>query len=560
MNTQHHNLIDATEDLIHDLRDAVSDVSFDRMTRILYSTDASIYQMMPVGVVLPRDAGEVSAAVEIAGRHGVPVLPRGGGSSLAGQAVGHALILDLSRYMHDIVEINAEERMVRTQPGITLGKLNKIISNHGLTYGPDPASGDRATMGGIAGNNSTGAHSIIYGMTHDHTLAVNTVLSDGSQAHFGAFNGDWAARAKRPGLEGAIYRAVPDILNRYGDEINARQPDTFRSVSGYNIHLVQNGSTANLAPLIVGSEGTLGVATELTFNLVPIPKVKRLAMVHFSDLRAAMEAVPAILETQPTAVEVLDKMLLDLTRERPEYRSLLTFVEGDPEIILLIEYTGDTETELDGGIQRLKAKLGGINHHEAVIILSDKVQQANVWYVRKLGLGILMSVRGDAKPIPFIEDASVPVEHLADYVTQIFDYAYSTGVERVAMYAHASAGCIHIRPLVNLKTGDGVRQLRQIAEKSADLVVKYKGAISGEHGDGISRGEFTERMFGPELMKAFHEIKGAFDPNNLMNPGKVVDTPKMDDESLLRFDAMAALHPQSKCATAPGCAASSSRA
>jgi len=273
----------------------------------------------------------------------------------------------------------------------------------------------------------------------------------------------------------------------------------------------------------------------MTLNLVPIPKVKRLAMVHFSELRVALDAVPIILDTNPTSIEVLDKMLLDLTRDRIEYRRLLTFVEGDPAIVLLVEYSGESDVELDAGIERLKQKLNQISHHDPVIIVTDPEQQANVWYVRKVGLGILMSIRGDAKPIPFIEDAAVPVEHLADYVTQIYEFAHDVGVEKVAIYAHASAGCIHIRPLINLKTADGVRQLRQVAEKSVELIVKYGGTTSGEHGEGLARSEFSEQLFGPELVQAFREVKVAFDPKGLMNPGKVVDVPKMDDQSLFRY-------------------------
>jgi len=277
------------------------------------------------------------------------------------------------------------------------------------------------------------------------------------------------------------------------------------------------------------------VITEASLNLVPVPKCKRLAMVHFSELRAAMSLVPAILESQPASVEVLDKMLLDLTRDKVEYRRLLTFVEGDPEIVLLVEFTGDTETELDHGIQALKSKLQQNHHLDPIVIISDPKQQANVWYVRKVGLGILMSVRGDAKPIPFIEDAAVPAEHLADYVTEIFDYASTVGVDQVAMYAHASAGCLHVRPLVNLKTGQGLRQMRQIAEKSVALVRKFGGTTSGEHGEGIVRGEFSESLFGERMIQAFKQVKAAFDPDNRMNPGKMFAAPRMDDESILRY-------------------------
>jgi FAD/FMN-containing dehydrogenase/Fe-S oxidoreductase len=528
--------IAASEEFIHELKQAVPEAHFDRVTRLLYSTDASIYQMMPVGVAMPRNADEICAAVEIAAKHAVPILPRGGGSSLAGQAIGHALILDLSRYMDQVLDIDLEGTKVRTQPGITLGRLNQELASSGLMYGPDPASADRATMGGILGNNSTGAHSIVYGMTVDHVVSTDVVLSDASRATFDAFEHlSWSLRGKRPGLEGSLYRGLEAILERYITPIAARYPQTFRQVAGYNLNKLVWDGDPNLAKLIVGSEGTLGVITEMELNLVPIPKVRCLAMVHFDELEAAMEAVPIILESQPAAIEVLDKMMLDLTRDRLEYHRLLTFIEGDPAIVLLVEYAGDREAELETGIIRLRRKLKENKHRGPVIIIKDPTEQARVWHVRKLGLGILMSIRGDAKPIPFIEDAAVPVEHLADYVTQISEYSHSVGVDRVAMYAHASAGCIHIRPLVNLKQEAGVRQLRQIAQKSVELVIRYGGTTSGEHGEGIARGEFSEMLFGYDLVQAFHEVKNLFDPIGLLNPGKVVNTPQMDDETLLRF-------------------------
>ena len=531
----HPHMIEATEEFVYDLSSVIKKVAFDHMTRLLYSTDASIYQMMPVGIAFPQHADEISAAVEIADKHAIPVLPRGGGSSLCGNAIGHALILDLSRYMDQVIEINSRRRTVRTQPGITLGAINQALAPHNLMYGPDPASGDRATLGGIMGNNSTGAHSIIYGMTHDHVLSTDVVLSNGHRVTFESSDGDWNTQAQRPGLEGSIYRAVSSILGEYAADIAARYPNTFRHVAGYNLHLLSCQEQPNLVQLMIGSEGTLGVITEATLNLVPVPKVKRLAMVHFSEVRSAMEAVPNILESKPSAVEVLDKMLLDLTRDKVEYRRLLTFIEGNPQIVLLVEYAGETEAELDHGIQQLKLKLQQISHSDALVIVSDPKQQANVWFVRKVGLGILMGVRGDAKPIPFIEDAAVPVEHLADYITEIYDYAHATGVDQVAMYAHASAGCLHVRPLVNLKSAQGVRQLRQIAERSLELVLKYQGTTSGEHGEGLVRSEFSEQLFGERLTEAFKQVKAAFDPQNRMNPGKIVNPPCMDDESLLRY-------------------------
>lgn len=531
---------EASLEFIQELRKALREVRFDRMSRLLYSTDASIYQMMPIGVAIPRDADEVSAAVQIASAHNVPILPRGGGSSLAGQAVGHALILDFSRYMDDILEVDAASSWVRVQPGITLGNLNLSLRERELMFGPDPASADRATMGGILGNNSTGAHSIVYGMTLDHVIETEVVLADGSRVKFDSTT-SWEGRARRATLEGELYRKLPDILQEYRGEIKSRYPRTFRHVAGYNLNRMLDPSVINLSSLMVGSEGTLGVVTEMKVNLVPVPRAKRLVMVHYADMRMAMEAVPLILESHPTAIEVLDKMLLDLTRDRIEYSRLLTFVRGNPQVVLLVEFSGERENEVADKVRRFQDRLKSQHHREPIVDVSDPQEQANVWFVRKVGLGILMSIRGDAKPIPFIEDAAVPVEHLADYVTQIYEFSKEVGVDQVAMYAHASAGCIHIRPLVNLKTVTGVRQLRQIAEKSVELVVSYGGTTSGEHGEGLARGEFSERLFGAELVRAFEEVKDLFDPQGLLNPGKVVRTPKIDDESLLRFGSDYAL-------------------
>jgi len=487
-------------------------------------------------VAFPRNADEVAAVVEIAARYSTPILPRGSGSSLDGQAIGQALILDFTRYMDRIVEVNPEARTVRVQPGMILGNLNQYLKAYGLMFGPDPASAERATVGGIVGNNSTGAHSIVYGMTSDHVIALDVVLADGTRARLDAFNGDtWEDRSRRPGLEGAIYRAMPDILRRYAEPIATRYPKTWRTVAGYNLNHVVEPHSTNIARLVVGSEGTLAVTTEATLNLVPTIKMTRLAMVHFSSMRAALEAVPLLLESSPTAIELIDKMMLDLARDKIEYRRLLTFVEGDPAVVLIVEYSGNTESELDAGIGRLQAVLARMGHREPVIVVAEPAAQANVWYVRKVGLGILMSIKGDAKPLPFIEDAAVPVERLADYIDGVFDIVRQAGLSQMGVYAHASAGCLHLRPLINLKTAEGLRQLRQIAEAVVDLVVSLGGTTSGEHGEGLARGEFSERLFGPELVQAFREVKRTFDPQGLLNPGKIVDAPRMDDEAILRF-------------------------
>lgn len=529
---------EATQEFIQQLRSAVPEVHFDRMTRLLYSTDASIYQMIPVGVAFPRDGEEVAAAVEIAARHDVPVLPRGGGSSLAGQAVGHALVLDLSRHMNQILAIDPHTQTVRVQPGITLSQVNNALRQHDLMFGPDPASADRATIGGMLGNNASGAHSILYGMAADHIRTTDVILSNGDHVHFDNFDpGDWHIRSQRHGLEGALYQTLQNILSRYARSIATCYPQTFRNAAGYNLNKLADTSIPNLSLIMAGSEGTLGVITEATLNLVPIPKIKRLALVHFNTRKAALQAVPTLLESEPAAIEFIDKTLLDLTRGRLEFGHLLTFVQGDPQALLAVEYNADTHSALDHGIQRLNLKLNQLHHNEPVVIINDPAGQDKVWYVRKLGLGILMSMRDDTKPASFIEDAAVPVEHLADYVEEISEAAREVGVEQVAIYGHASAGCLHIRPFVNQKTKQGMHQIRQLAETSAQLVIKYGGTTSGEHGEGFSRGEFSKQLFGSELTQAFREVKAAFDPHNLMNPGKVVDPPKMDDQNILRYGA-----------------------
>ncbi|MGF1506983.1 MAG: FAD-binding and (Fe-S)-binding domain-containing protein [Anaerolineae bacterium] len=527
-------MIEATQELIEELRGAVDEVAFARMSRLLYSTDASNYQMMPVGVVYPRHADEAAAAVEIACRHGVPVLPRGGGSSLAGQAVNHALVLDFSRHMTRISYVDLEARTVTVEAGLTLGALNRAMAVHGLQFGPDPASAARATVGGVVGNNATGAHSIAYGLTADHITAADVVLADGSTVTFGE-GAAWADLLERSGREGDIYRAVSAILERYSDPIRTDYPDTFRTVAGYNLNHLIDTDRPNLARLITGAEGTLGVMTAATLRLVANPPVKRLALVHFADMRAALEAVPLILEADPSAVELLDRMLLDLTRANREYSRKLTFVTGDPAAIQVVEFAGESAAQVATGVTRLREKLAASGYRGEIVELSEIAGQADVWTVRKAGLGILMSIRGDFKPVPFIEDAAVPVANLADYIDGILDVCAQTNVEQVALYAHASAGCLHVRPLLNLKTAEGISQMRHIAEGSRDLVRRFRGTISGEHGTGIARSEFIEDVLGPELAAAFREVKADFDPGNLMTPGKIVDPPRMDDESLLRF-------------------------
>ncbi len=513
-------------DLLHDLESALGagHAAADQMTRILYSTDASNYQIMPLAVTFPRDADDVVAVHETARTHGVPVLPRGGGSALAGQAVGEAIIMDFTRHMRRVRGVNAEAGTVYVEPGMILGSLNAQLASLGLMFGPDPASAERAAIGGVIGNNATGAHSIQYGMTADHIARLQVVLADGELC--------WLD-AKTAALQ-QIRATVGELATEHAAHIAARFPKTWRTVAGYALDKI-DPAAPNLNWLLCGSEGTLATVVRAELQLVERPGIerKRLALVHFDSLRAALEATPRILELEPAAIELMDKFLLDKTRVATGFRDRLTFVSGDPAAILVVEFVGE-EKKLRHDIDNLRALLTRLGYRGAVTIAETPAQQADVWTVRKAGLGLMMSERSEAKPISFIEDAAVPVERLADYISDVERIIYDNDTT-YAIYAHASAGCLHIRPLINLKTLKGRAQYRQIADAVADTVIKYQGSITGEHGQGIARGEYSQRLFGTELMDAFRAVKRAFDPHNRLNPGKIVDAPAMDSAELLRY-------------------------
>lgn len=514
-------------DLVNDLQQTIGreQVQFDEMTRILYSTDASNYQIMPIGVTFPRNADDVVAIHEISRKYSVPVLPRGGGSALAGQAVGEAVIMDFSKHMRRIRGINAEAKTIDVEPGLVLGQMNAQIASMGLMYGPDPASAERATIGGVVANNSTGAHSIVYGMTADHILRLQVVLASGELV--------WLDESTE--TLNTIRAKVAQLATTHADEIKARYPKTWRTVAGYALDKI-DPHNVNLNWLMSGSEGTLGTLVRAELKLVDSPsaKNKRLAMIHFDSLRASLEATPHILELHPSAVELMDKFLMDKTRLAAGYRDRLTFVVGDPAALLVVEFVG-TESELSAKINDLKAHIYKLGYRGAVTIAETPAQQSDVWTVRKVGLGLIMSDRSEAKPVAFVEDAAVPVEHLADYISEVENIIYEEGTT-YGIYAHASVGCLHVRPLVNLKTLKGREQYRNIADRVTATVKKYQGTITGEHGNGLVRSEFSEYLFGENLTGAFREIKQAFDPDNRMNPGKIVDAPRMDDPSILRYN------------------------
>ena len=500
------------------------EVRFDRASRMLYSTDASNYQIEPVGVVIPRHADDVQAAVELAGRYGVSILPRGGGSALAGQAVGHALVIDFSKYMDAVLEINPEERWARVQPGINLDLLNTRLRPHGLMFGPDPSSGNRATIGGVIANNSSGAHSILYGMTANHVRAVDALLPDGARV---SLDPSAVARAEQDDALGRLMTKLLDFQETHAALIARDFPRHWRRATGYSLDEFL-ADDFNPARLLAASEGTLATTLEATLGLEVIPKQTALALLQFDDLVEAMATTTTILEVEPSAIELMDRMLIELTRQQPGYASQIGFIQGNPEAVLAVEFYGDSDAELRDKIDRLEAHLRakGLLPARELLRAYDPKQQADVWSVRKAGLGLLMSVKGDAKPIPAIEDVSVPVEHLSEYVAEVKRLCAQHGTV-AAYYAHASAGCLHVRPLLSLKDASGVAAMESITRSAADLARRFGGVMSGEHGDGLQRSELNAQLFGPELYAAMREFKAIFDPGNLMNPGKVVDGPPM---------------------------------
>ena len=517
------------EDIENALKRRVSgEVRFDPFSRVLYSTDASIYQMEPVGVVIPRNVDDVLAVIEVAKENGVPVLPRAGGTSLAGQTVNHAIVTDFSKYLNQIIEVNQEEQWARVQPGIVLDDLNRQLLPYGLMYAPDPTTSSRACVGGGVGNNTCGAHSVIYGKTLDHIKELDVILSDATQTHFMPLEArELEAKLSGSGLESDIYRGVRRLAQENALEIESRYPNIMRRVSGYNLDEFLTDSPFNMAKMVVGSEGTLCVVTEVKINLVPRPTMTALSVVHFQNIFGASEAVKDILKHEPSSIEIMDNNVLERSKASTGLGSNMAFIEGTPGAILVVEFYGESEAELTDKCSKLKDDMARRGHGYATVNMLDRAAQASVWAVRKNGLGLLMSMHGDAKPLPFVEDTAVDPENMGEFVRK-FDEIVRNHQTEAAYYGHASVGCLHIRPVVSLKNQDGVDKMVSIADEISDLVKEFGGSLSGEHGDGIVRGVWNEKMFGPEIYKLFQDLKGVFDPNGIMNPNKIIDCPPMD--------------------------------
>jgi FAD/FMN-containing dehydrogenase/Fe-S oxidoreductase len=510
-------------------RQLKGDVRWDRLSRAIYSTDASVYQIIPAGVVLPACNEDVVAVVRACTEHRVPLTARGGGTSQAGQAIGQGLILDFSRHMSRILEVNAAQGWARVQPGCVLDELNLAVKPHGLHFPLDISTSDRATIGGMIANNSSGTRSIVYGKTVDHALEMRVVLSDGSVVAVGPLDaGGWEMRCRRANLEGACYRAARDLAAAHAEEIDRRYPRLVRRVGGYNLDRFTPaaGPPFNLAGLLVGSEGTLAVTLEAKVRLVSLPTARAVLLIEFADLLDALAATPAILLHRPSAVEVMDRYILDATRLNSEAARLRDLLQGDPDAILIIEVFGDSAAEVTDRVQALEVDMRHQGAGTHFLRAETAAAQARVWKLRRLALGLSMAEKGDAKAQSFVEDTAVSVDHLRDYIAD-FQALIARHGTRAGVYAHASVGCLHVRPVVDLKTAAGVQQFESIAAGVAELVLKYGGALSGEHGDGLVRSPFQEQMFGPTLYQAFRTLKRTFDPHNILNPGKIVDAPPL---------------------------------
>jgi FAD/FMN-containing dehydrogenase/Fe-S oxidoreductase len=513
-------------------RETSGELLFDRFSRGRYATDASFYQIEPLGVLVPKTREDAAAALQIAREEGVPVLPRGAGTSQCGQTVAAALVVDCTKYLDHIVAVDVEAQRARVEPGVVLDRLNKALRNDGLFFPVDPSTAGRATLGGMTANNSCGSRSLRYGNMVHNVRAIEALLADGSAARFGE------VPANLPEGLPARYRDLVlhmrALYAREKGEIARRFPQVLRRVGGYNIDSIDEQGH-NMARLLVGSEGTLAFFTEIELDLQPIPPNRVLGVCQFPTLYRAMDATRAIVALGPSAVELVDRTMIDLARGIPMFGPVLArFVKGEPEALLLTEFAGE---DADDNLRRLKALgelMGDLGFPDGVVEAVDPAFQQAIWSVRTQGLNIMMSMKGEGKPVSFLEDCAVRLEDLAEYtdrLTRIFQKHGTYGT----WYAHASVGCLHVRPVLNLKREIEVKKMRAIAEEAFAMVREYKGSHSGEHGDGLVRSEFHAAMFGGRLVRAFEEVKDAFDPQGLFNPGKIVRPPRMDDRSLFRF-------------------------
>ncbi|MBU2559046.1 MAG: FAD-binding protein [Bacteroidetes bacterium] len=522
------------------------DIHIDDSTRLIYATDASAYREKPLAVALPRNKNDIKKLIDLALKTKTSLIPRAAGTSLAGQVVGNGIIVDISRYMTKILELNVAEKWVIVEPGVILSELNQYLEPHALFFGPETSTANRCMMGGMLGNNACGAHSLVYGSTRDHTLEVETILSDGTATVFNELTpSQFNEKLALEGLEGEIYRNINEILSKPENQqhIRAEYPDPSlkRRNTGYAIDLLletspftANQPDFNFARLLAGSEGTLAFTTAIKLNLVPLPPIeKALVCVHFESIKESLQANLIALKYQPVSVELMDKTVMDLTKENIEQNKNRIFVQGDPGAILIVEFAEADKAVLDRKTAEMEAamKAAGLGYAFPIVSGAD---MDKVWNLRKAGLGIINNMPGDAKPVPVIEDTAVNPALLPQYIEE-FDKLLDTYGKKCVYYAHIATGELHLRPILNLKDPKDVELFYEIALETAKLVKKYKGSLSGEHGDGRLRGEFIPLMIGQHNYELLRQIKKTWDPNNIFNPNKIVETPKMNTS--LRYKA-----------------------
>jgi FAD/FMN-containing dehydrogenase/Fe-S oxidoreductase len=521
---------DSVHRLVNELHNSLEgEVLDDRYTLGMYATDASIYQIEPKVVVFPKHVQDVRNALAVASKYHVTILPRGGGTSLAGQTVGASMVLDFSKHMNQVLEINQQERWVRVEPGIARDDLNALVEPLGLHFAPDPATSSRANIGGMVGNNSSGTKSILYGKTVDHLLEATVMLADGTELALSAKSPEaYSAIASSQGREAEIYEKFRGLIANNEDLISKGFPKVMRRVGGYNLDEFINTDQWNLCKLICGSEGTLAVSLEFKLNLEPLPKHKSVCVVHYAQLLEAIQAVEPMLKFSPSAVEILDDVVVRLSRENLTTRRHSHFIAGDPAAILIVEFYGDSEQEVLDRAQAMIAdqKERGLGY--AYPLFPEGKDYEDVWVIRKKGLGLMLGLKGKKKPLPFIEDAGIPSHYLPEYIDRVLKVCKKHQTE-AAMYAHASVGVIHVRPILDLREAEDIKRLQAIADDTFELVKQYGGSWSGEHGDGLVRSAYNKKFFGEELYQLFISVKQLFDPENLMNPGKIVEAQQIHE-------------------------------
>ncbi len=500
------------------------EVRSDALTRSLYSTDASIYEIIPDGVVIPKTVGDVAAAVRICARHKIPITPRGGATGLTGGAVNHGIQLDCFRYLNRILEVNPEARTARVEPGVVLDELNAELAKHGLQYAPDVATSSRANLGGVIANNSCGAHSIIYGRACDHIASLEVVLADGSTCTWG----EGVKPTDNP-LARRCEETLAKIAEDYHDEIEARWPKVARKNAGYALDRLQCNGRVNVESIISGSEGTLAIITGATVKLTPLPKCKGLVVAHFDDLFSSLSATPLAMKHKPAAVELVDRLITDATKGNSAMVRRRWFIEGDPETMLVCELYDEDEASLKQRLTALVDDFKANSFGYAHPVITDPAKQADVWEVRKAGVGLLMSKPGERQPYAFIEDGAVGPDNLHDYIVRLDKLLREEGINQIGYYAHASVGCLHVRPALNLRQRHDIELLERIADKVSSLVLEFGGSMTGEHGDGIVRSGWLEKAYGSKIIEAFKKVKSVFDPDDILNPGKIITPLPMQD-------------------------------